>query len=994
MAEAAVVDNETQKKQIAELLKTQLSKGETWYLIDSRWFKQWKKYVGYDNWDVSFVGDEGAHPGPIDNKGLLKEGSNDQLREHLIEELDHILVPTEAWNKLVCWYGIMEEQSSLGRHVIEQGMFVKHCKVEVYLMDLKLCSNSDINEVKTQQFSRVSTVEEIEQEMRTLFGIEAETEVRLWNKYMSNTYERLSKPDNTVQDAGLYQGQVIVIEQKNEDGTWPRQSKAGVSTSASTSTSTDDNERMSTSPVNGPANKVSTNTSYTNSYNNTNSYNSSNNYSNNYYNSSNYSYDYRGNSASPGLCGLSNLGNTCFMNSALQCMSNVPELTDYFLSEQWTKELNADNPLGMKGEIATSFAELIRNMWSGKHSYTVPRNFKIAVGRFAPQFSGYQQQDSQELMAFLLDGLHEDLNRIKKKPYIELKDYDGRPDDDVADEAWENYLKRNNSVITDIFHGLLKSTLVCPECNNVSKTFDPFCYLSLPLPIRKERQIEVFLVQMDPAAKPRRYKVTVPKLGTITDLCKALSKLVPDIAADRMVVTDVYNHRFHKLFAPDEGLSHILDKDDIFVYEVPVNSADDPDTLVLSVYLREKKSRVGYNDIRHTVTQLFGQPLLVAVPRNTCSYDTLYNCVLNKMSRYVKIPDQDDVWRKIDNSININKENETNETTNGHVNGTNGKVNGPNEGNGMDELDNSHTDNSHTEEKTDDETINQNSAQDAGDTGETKSKSSVKPRLFTFQVVNSYGTMDVDDIQDDGEYIKFQSRSYIAIDWNKKAIEQCYDDKSSEEFEEDESMNYRPVQKRHSIQLTECLSLFTNLEKLGAQDPWYCPQCKKHQQATKQFDLWSLPDILVIHLKRFSYNRYLRDKLDTLVDFPTRGLDLKDVVKKENHGPAIYDLLSVANHFGGMGGGHYTAFAKNKDDGQWYNFDDSSVSQTSEDSVVTKAAYVLVYKLRGSEKVQPGCDAAAGSKATLVDSAATLVEESADVAPGQPEECDMDMDVN
>jgi len=59
----------------------------------------------------------------------------------------------------------------------------------------------------------------------------------------------------------------------------------------------------------------------------------------------------------------------------------------------------------------------------------VPRNFKQAVGRFAPQFSGYQQQDSQELLTFLLDGLHEDLNRIKQKPYIELKDSENRADE-------------------------------------------------------------------------------------------------------------------------------------------------------------------------------------------------------------------------------------------------------------------------------------------------------------------------------------------------------------------------------------------------------------------------------------------------------------------------------------------------------------------------------------------------------------------------------------
>ena len=61
--------------------------------------------------------------------------------------------------------------------------------------------------------------------MKQLFNIPERKQVRLWNKYMSNTYEHLSKLDNTVQDAGLYQGQVIVIEPQNEDGTWPRQSK-------------------------------------------------------------------------------------------------------------------------------------------------------------------------------------------------------------------------------------------------------------------------------------------------------------------------------------------------------------------------------------------------------------------------------------------------------------------------------------------------------------------------------------------------------------------------------------------------------------------------------------------------------------------------------------------------------------------------------------------------------------------------------------------------
>ena len=80
---------------------------------------------------------------------------------------------------------------------------------------------------------------------------------------------------------------------------------------------------------------------------------------------------------------------------------------------------------------------------------------------------------------------------------------------EVAKEAWVNYRKRNDSIIVDTFHGLLKSTLVCPECQKISVTFDPFCYLSLPLPIKKERQIEVFLIRLDPASKPRQVSLYV-----------------------------------------------------------------------------------------------------------------------------------------------------------------------------------------------------------------------------------------------------------------------------------------------------------------------------------------------------------------------------------------------------------------------------------------------------------------------------------------------------
>lgn len=131
----------------------------------------------------------------------------------------------------------------------------------------------------------------------------------------------------------------------------------------------------------------------------------------------------------PGIVGLNNLGNTCFMNSSLQCLSNTPPLVNFFLTGKFKDDLNRSNPLGMKGELAEEYCSLLKELWSGAQRATYPRNFKYKLEHFAPQFSGYQQHDSQELLGFLLDGLHEDLNRVLKKPYIETKDGAGRPDE-------------------------------------------------------------------------------------------------------------------------------------------------------------------------------------------------------------------------------------------------------------------------------------------------------------------------------------------------------------------------------------------------------------------------------------------------------------------------------------------------------------------------------------------------------------------------------------
>ncbi|KAM4651595.1 ubiquitin carboxyl-terminal hydrolase 4 [Discoglossus pictus] len=931
-------DPETQKAELGELLKTPLRKGEEWYLVDSRWFKQWKKYVGFDSWDMYNVGESSLYPGPVDNSGLFADPDTQVLKEHLIDELDYVLVPTEAWNKLMNWYGSVEGQQPIVRKVVEHGLFVKHCKVEVYLIELKLCDDGDPENVITRHFSKADTIETIEKEMKNLFNIPTDKETRLWNRYMTNTYEQLTKLENTVQDAGLYQGQMLVIEQKNADGSWPRQSQTKSNAAASRSFAVGKSPATSSCTSSTSSSSSSSSTITNGESNSTYGLNNSSTSAKGGYGSYN-SYNYRENQSQPGLCGLSNLGNTCFMNSALQCLSNTPPLTEYFLLDEHEKEINRDNPLGMKGEIAEAYADLIRQIWSGSHNYVAPRVFKTQVGRFAPQFSGYQQQDSQELLAFLLDGLHEDLNRVKKKPYLELKDANGREDSIVAKEAWNNHLLRNNSIIVDIFHGLFKSTLVCPECAKVSVTFDPFCYLTLPLPMKKDRTMEVFLVHADPRCKPTQYRLVVPKMGTVSDLCSALSKL-SGVPAETMVVTDVYNHRFHKIFQTDEMLSHIMERDDLFVYDVRPPGGEVAEWITLPICFRERRFRQASS----AGTILYGQPLLVSISKHNVTAEILYNVVLERIQRYLKTPLPGEyICRDTDNQV---------------CNGSNGIY----EDEEMDHLE--------EDREPQEESLEESNGQSEDSVEDESSEGGCSPcnkmpkkaqecrkRLFSFSLVNSYATSEVGSMPAEGSFLKLSSYSTIAIDWDTETKKLYYDDQEAEAFDKHESM-MQPQKKKITVALRDCIQLFTKTETLGEHDPWYCPNCRKHQRATKKFDLWSLPKILVVHLKRFSYNRYWRDKLDAVVEFPIRDLNMSEFVCDPKASPYIYDLVAVSNHYGGMGGGHYTAYAKNRVNGKWYYFDDSSVSAATEDQIVTKAAYVLFYQRRDSDNCKA---AAAGS---------------------------------
>ena len=638
-----------------------------------------------------------------------------------------------------------------------------------------------------------------------------------------------------------------------------------------------------------------------------------------------------------GICGSVNLGNTCYMNSSIACLSNCTELTTFFLTKEFRKHKNTSNKNGLNGKLAEEWYSLLKEYWKTDKEYGNPKNIKTLVAKKDKKFEDYEQQDANEFIIIFLEILSEDLNLVKKKQYYEMEEQQkGENDLQCAARFWEFHYSRNNSIIMDLFCGINKSTITCPVCRYKSITYIPFSSLSLLIPNQKKMRkirylnfpkvdISIWYIPLFSIAKTYRINIRINKDSSYKDIINQIKEKIPDFPFNNINDTEI------DIFSvKNKSIDEMIKIDSPFNFQTYNESFK---------FIIEKETIPNKKSYFIPVYIKLGE-IYSSYPRGIYAYEGMtYGefktkiYILTRKYFYClkKVPDTENllITKRVKK---INSEYDYSEL-----------YNMPNliekEYNILNAL------------ELDIQITYPYEIYIQNNISTTKTTLIFDGNKDFFENLTAY-EISSNESQIDLLGVNLNDLQFILVvkmdDKNKKYresmggnLDKCIILQSEDYCKND----YLYQDYKNSITLEDCFQLFSMQEQLEKGNEWLCKTCQNKVNAQKKLDFFYLPKILCLCLSRFQKVGDDYRKNDNFVDFPINNLNMNKYMITKNNFNYIYDIFAVCEHHGSRYGGHYTAICKNYD-GKWYSYNDNECSLASEEEVCSKYAYVLFYRRR------------------------------------------------
>jgi ubiquitin carboxyl-terminal hydrolase 4/11/15 len=533
-------------------------------------------------------------------------------------------------------------------------------------------------------------------------------------------------------------------------------------------------------------------------------------------------------------------------------------------------------------------------------------------------------------MTEFLSILNEDLNKSSKKEYKELKEKGKNElEMDCAKRFWDLHIERNNSIISDLFSGLLKSLVVCSKCGYNNITFDPFNTLTLAIPpydyiknIYKYIDITIFYIPKYSIRISNKLGIHVLKEFNFKDLPEEVNKIEAfKFNLKKLVYIKVLDGQFIELI--DENEYKYNPKDFIFGFDDERKEGEK--SSIIPLYMWDKKKISAFPRILFLNENMSFGELKKKIYYFARKY---FTSPFNNNEDVSEVDKELEQYQKIDM---LKKEEEQKEE--------------PYDENKLWSL----FDKEYEEifKENEDGKYKENIEKFFGDFPyeiTIKKDFNDKRHICLFNGKNNYDNLKEYNITKDEDPIT----SLIS---NKELCLNLVINSNSNYCIESINLNSCELYKSKDYgeklycKLEHLLEYFCSQEYLEKGNEWKCGKCKEKVNVTKKLSIYYVPKLLIICLNRFSHSGYGYSKNGTRIVFPLENLDMGEYICGPDKDNFKYDLFAVSQHYGDTGGGHYTAICKNFDN-NWYSYDDSSVSKASPDEVVTSAAYVLFYRRR------------------------------------------------